>query len=365
MIPGLLGLENPTAEPWAELWMGAHPKSPSLLITESGAVPLNTFVAEDPASRLGKRAAERFGSLPFLFKILAAASPLSIQAHPAKEAARLGFERENAAGIPLDAFQRNYKDAMHKPEIMVALGDFSALLGFRSMEDIRHLAELLGVSPYRRLVSQARGDLRTFFQSLMSFPEKEKLIADICSAAGEQKGGLFEWILRLQDAYPGDIGVAAPLYMNILEMKEGEAIYLDAGKIHAYLGGLGIELMANSDNVLRGGLSSKHIDLKELCDVLDFSAFNPKIFAPVRSAEGGVIYRPPVDEFMLSRLDLPDGTGLELENTDSCEILLCTGGSLRAEGVFDLKPGDSLFVTADQRHYALEGEGTLFRAAVP
>ena len=365
LLPELLGIRNPEAEPWAELWMGAHPRNPSMVETESGPVPLNDFIARDPVGRLGKGPAERFGALPFLFKILAAGRPLSIQAHPGKEAARTGFARENAAGIPLGAFERNYRDKMHKPEILLALGDFSALLGFRSMDEIRHYADVLGVSVYGRIVADARGDLKTFFRALMSFPEPGKLIADICSAARGQEEGTFEWILRLEEAYPGDIGTAAPLYMNILELREGEAIYLDAGKIHAYLGGLGIELMANSDNVLRGGLTSKHIDLEELCAVLDFSATKPGLFSPLPGGNGERIYRPPVDEFMLSRFDLPGGANLDLEHPDSCEILLCTGGRLRAEGVFDLAPGDSLFVTADHGSCTLEGEGTLFRAAVP
>jgi mannose-6-phosphate isomerase len=365
MIPDLMGIQNPEGSPWAELWIGAHPKSPSLVETESGFVPLNQFIVEDPVRRLGKPAAERFGGLPFLFKILAARTPLSIQAHPAMDAARRGFERENAAGIPMDAFERNYKDDNHKPELLLSLGDFSALLGFRTMEEIQNLAEVLGIPEYRRLITDARGDLKGFFLALMNYPGPEDLIADIVSAAKELNAKEFSWVRKLAASYPGDIGVAAPLYMNILDLREGEAIYLDAGKIHAYLGGLGLELMANSDNVLRGGLTSKHIDLAELSTVLDFSAENPTLFPSVSGADNSILYRPPVDEFVLSRFDLTDGLSLNCDSSGSCAILLCTSGRIRVEGEFDLVPGDSLFVSADQKNCSLEGAGTVFRAGVP
>ena len=233
------------------------------------------------------------------------------------------------------------------------------------MEEIGHIAELLGVPSYLQLVSQSRGDLKNFFRSLMSCPEPAMLIAQICSAAAEKEGKEFRWISRLEESYPGDIGVAAPLYMNIMELKEGEAIYLDAGKIHAYLGGLGIELMANSDNVLRGGLTAKHIDLDELCAVLDFSPFNPALFPPAPGPDGGLVFRPPVEEFALTRYDLHGASPVDLKSSGSCEILLCTHGRVLAAGKEKLVPGDSLFITADQEGFVMEGEGTIFRAAVP
>ncbi|MDR0998871.1 MAG: mannose-6-phosphate isomerase, class I, partial [Treponema sp.] len=258
-IPALLGADNSRGLPWAELWMGVHPGGPSRI----GGITLGDLIAANPERYLGKPAAKDFGGLPFLFKLLAAARPLSIQAHPNPEQAREGWERENGKGIPLDAPNRNYKDACHKPEILCALNPFTAMCGFRHPEEIGVLLAQCfdGASPSLRggiepLYSALAGEepLKAFFNALFALPQEtlEELSAYARDTA--LPGGEGDLVSRFAGLHPGDPGIIAPIYLNLLQLMPGEAIYLPAGVLHAYVHGFAVELMANSDNVLRGGL---------------------------------------------------------------------------------------------------------------
>jgi len=267
----LLGQPSPSAQPQAELWMGAHPVAASDVRCDSHWVPLGDWIRRDPEAVLGPEVARRFaGELPFLLKVLAAAQPLSLQAHPDAARARAGFERENAAGIALDAPQRCYRDPSPKPELVCALTPFAALCGFRPIDDIvaqvdglraRHLAGLM--EPLRR--DRSRENLRGFYRGLMELAASEaaEAVAEAVEAAASGYGDpeVRSWLRELGEAHPGDPGVLSPLFLNLLELRPGEALFLPAGELHAYLRGTAVEIMASSDNVLRGGMTEKHVDV--------------------------------------------------------------------------------------------------------
>jgi len=278
-IPELLGEPSPAETPQAELWMGAHHKAPSEVIVGKRKIALPELIKEDPAAILGIKTAEKFnGSLPFLFKVLAMAEPLSIQAHPNLAQAIEGFAREKEQNIPIDGFKRNYRDANHKPEILCALTTCWALKGFRPIEQIVSIMaplNITGIAPHVEALDRNPNEqgLRRFFASLLTLdPESKRMAVTEVLVHIHHNTGVTEadcgscrhWINKLNERYPGDIGVLSPLFLNLVEVKPGEALFLRAGQLHAYLQGVGIELMANSDNVLRGGLTPKHIDVAEL-----------------------------------------------------------------------------------------------------
>ncbi len=338
-IPTLLGVP-PTGAPQAELWLGAHPSAPS---TVSDGRTLDAFIAQAPSRILGVKVAERFeGRLPFLLKVLAAAEPLSLQAHPSLEQARVGFAAENAAGIPVAAPHRNYRDANHKPEIICALTPFRALCGFRRVADTVRLFDALGLDT-SVLVRQG---LAAYFKQLMTSPHLESL-----AAAKTVEGFEAECALARQLAakYPGDAGVIGALLLNLVELQPGEALYLDAGNLHAYVEGTGIELMANSDNVLRGGLTPKHVDVAELLKVLNFTDGPPNVLRGE--------YPTPVADFSLSRLNVEGSTPLAA----AAQILLVTDGEVTLSGA-TLRRGESVFLGADETGLVLTGRATVFRA---
>ncbi len=386
-LPLLLGMENPTGEPWAELWMGAHPKAPSLAVDpETGSEePLDRLIAGDPSRILGVTTAGRFGgSLPFLLKILSASRPLSIQAHPSKRKAEHGFAQEELKGIPIDAPERNYKDANHKPETVVALTEFEGLCGFRRIDDILENIRLLAPDRLERYAGRLARDpgkmeLSVFFYTVIAMADDAK--AELLRFARERSeaivaaepngspvGRMFSWVLKLMDAYPGDVGALAPLILNLFKLEPGQALNLSAGEAHAYLCGTAVEIMANSDNVLRGGLTSKHMDVPEFISSLNFD------IVAVEAMEAGA----PVDGFSPYLYDVPDyaiakavvdGELNAPRRVPGPEILLCTEGSLRIVGAdgstAPLARGSSVFVTADEGDYSLSGSGTVFRAGVP
>jgi mannose-6-phosphate isomerase len=367
LIPHLLGLESPSDKPWAELWMGAHPKAPSMVSLPEGEISLEEFIASNPGKILGSNAASRFGTLPFLFKFLAAGEPLSIQAHPAKARAEEGFARENAAGLSRDSEVRNYRDGNHKPEIITALTPFLALRGFRRASEITSLAEDLGAPVFLKIARHAQDGIRPFFTALIRFEEPALLVAEIVDAAAEREGELFRTLERLAGLYPADIGAAAPLYLNLVRLNPGEALFLPAGILHAYLEGLGIELMANSDNVLRGGLTHKHVDIPELLEVLTYEGGPAEVLTPEALSQGSPeeIYPAPAAEFALSRISLSPGEEYVRRTEGGCEILACAEGHFLIGGGAHLGPGKSLFITADQGDYTVRGAGRLYRASVP
>ena len=351
-ISELLGTA-PSGAPEAELWLGAHPGSPSRLVGSDGTLP-------DVID----------GRLPFLLKVLAAASPLSLQAHPTMEQATAGFSRENAAGIPLDAANRNYADAFHKPELLYALSDeFHALCGFRPVAQTRRLLAPLaadsGVAPLLdRLIDDS--SVRPVFEWLINRADGvasvfEALIAALVAHDGA--GQEWQTVRSLAERYPGDSGIAISLMLNRVTLRRGQVLYLPAGNIHAYLGGLGIELMAASDNVLRGGLTAKYIDLPELLAVLDFTPGEVAYLRPDTPSAGVEIYRPEVPDFVLVALNgAVAGASYALCGP---AIALCTAGEFRIVGAVSttlLSRGESVYVTPDEGTLGIDGDGTLFLA---
>lgn len=343
----------PSPNPEAELWFGAHPAASSTI----GGRALQDVIRDDPEAALGARVARRYDNqLPFLVKLLAAGEPLSIQAHPSREQALDGFARENAQGLALDDPRRNYKDANPKPELIVALSPFRALAGFRPAGRTYELFNALGglhrYSPM--LVAECEEEsLRAVFTSLISLPSTVRLnlLAEVGEAArGLAKSGAPAWMvevaetfLQLAARYPGDVGPLAALMLNHVTLPPGGALYLDAGQPHAYLSGLGVEVMANSDNVLRGGLTSKHVDVPELARVLNFTALE-RPHAPSEEDAAVVRYQLPVDEFRVSRHCVDQGEHVVADG-DGPAIVLCTAGSV-ASGDFTLTPGEAVWLPA-------------------
>lgn len=379
-IAELLGERTPSVNPQAELWMGAHPRAPSRVTAAGESVSLPDLIAAEPASILGERVdRDHAGRLPFLFKLIAAARPLSIQTHPDAAGAREGFERENALGIPLDAPERNYRDASHKPEIICALTRFRALRGFRPPSEIRQSLDELGASavdPVFTLQSDvppARA-LERFLADLFRLPvaRRETVVAELAREAAHRagEGDTLSWVARLQELYPGDIGVVAPLFLRDITLEPGQAMFLPARAFHCYLTGFGIELMANSDNVLRGGLTSKRVDVGEVMRVLDFESRDFPILVPRVLPNGEEVYDSPAREFRLSRLRVPGGEMVPGFGEPGCELLLCTEGGLRVEPIgaakgLELVSGRSCLVPAEAGPYRVSGSGTLYRACVP
>ncbi|MEU5200874.1 mannose-6-phosphate isomerase, class I [Streptomyces scabiei] len=363
-IPQLLGVA-PTGEPQAEMWMGAHPGAPS----RTGRGPLTEVIDAAPERELGSRTVARFGPrLPFLLKLLAAGAPLSLQVHPDLAQAREGYEDEERRGIPIDAGHRNYKDANHKPELICALTEFDGLCGFR---DPLRAADLLAgldvdsLKPYVDLL-HARPEeaaLREVLTAVLGAdPDETAHTVTEAAAACARLGGAYAPYADIAHHYPGDPGVLAAMLLNHVTLQPGEALFLGAGIPHAYLNGLGVEIMANSDNVLRCGLTPKHVDVPELLRVVRFEATDPGVLRPEASPDGEELYETPIDEFRLSRYVLPEATAPHDLTRATPQILLCTAGSVRA-GEHTLAPGESVFVPADEQA-EVSGPGTLFRATV-
>jgi mannose-6-phosphate isomerase len=381
-IAELLGLPMPSPEPQAELWMGAHPRAPSEVDIDGRRVSLDRLIKTDPLAMLGPEAMDKFGNrLPYLFKVLAAAEPLSIQAHPSRSQAIDGYGRENRLGIPLDAPQRNYRDDNHKPECLCALTRFWGMCGFRFPAQI--LDGLAGFCPNtlagereRFLKAPDARGTRALFTALMTLPEAKKeavLKEAACSALrlADGKSRRARWIARLVKAYPADIGVISPLLLNLVCLEPGEAMFLPAGQLHAYLEGTGMELMANSDNVLRGGLTPKHVDVAELTRTLNFDpiAIQPLCPEPVSQSEKA--FPGEADEFCLSvvRVGGPIGDYRSPEKR-SMDILLCTRGAGRvgwglAGHGMAFEKGACLMAPAVAGRYQITGDADLYKAAVP
>lgn len=373
----LLG-HPPASQPEAELWIGAHPTAPSRL---SDGRSLLDAIRSDPANLLGHEVRARFGArLPFLLKVLAVDAPLSLQAHPTLEQAARGFAREELAGVPLDAPERTYKDDNHKPELLCALTPFEALSGFRPPAESAALFEWLGVTSLDlvELRSGAPDALRRTFSRLMTLPATARatVTADVLSRCERARpsGGRFAasvaWAAKLGARYPGDIGAVASLLLNHLSLEPLDAVFLEAGRLHAYLSGTGVEIMANSDNVLRGGLTPKHIDVPELLHVLAFDS-PPVRPSPVRELSPCELrYETPAPEFQLSRLELGPGQRFQADVLGP-EILLCVDGQATvvpspraASAPRPLRRGQACFLPASSGGYELQGNGRVFRATV-
>lgn len=378
-IAELQGRRAPTLEPEAELWLGAHPGAPAEVESAGTRTMLLDFIAADPTLALGPSISSRFaGELPFLMKVLAAAQPLSLQAHPSREQAEAGFAREQELGVPPAAPSRSYKDRRHKPELIVALTPFSALSGFRRRSATVRLFRELAVpalEPYLKpLVSpDARSALGETFASLMTAsPELRAQLATATLAAVERARGSasefqreFAWAARLGALYPGDVGIVGALLLNLIELEPYQGIFLPAGNLHAYLEGAGVEIMAASDNVLRGGLTPKAVDVAELLRVLDFSELDPVALSPDATPGGELVYPTASEEFRLSYFVVAGAT--QVAASRSPEIVLVTAGRVSLEysaGSLALDSGAAAFVPACEPGYRLRGSGTVFRATV-
>ncbi|WP_130178165.1 mannose-6-phosphate isomerase, class I [Cryobacterium sp. SO1] len=408
-IAALLG-RPASGGPEAELWLGAHPGSPSVIADPAltgGAATLTEWIDRDPAAALG---AAHAGSarLPFLMKILAAHSPLSLQAHPSPDRAAAGFALENAAGIPIDAADRNYRDPFHKPEIIFALSDtFQALCGFRDPRQIRSIlaelraldatmddpqpAALLGLE--NRLVGDEAihdvvdwllrdgrggdtGEVSWLVERVVTLAEQAAFLIE--GGARVSFAAEFDMVRSLSAAYPGDPGIVISLLTNLVSLKRGEVLFLPAGNIHAYLSGLGVEVMAASDNVLRGGLSPKHIDVDELLDVLDFAPLPVPYLAPELQADGVAVYRPDVPDFELAHISVPadasttesgqGGVPMRQVTLTGPAIAICTAGRFLVAGAtssISLARGESVYITPDEGTVTFAGSGEVFLATTP
>ena len=375
-IARLLGQPVPSPVPQAELWMGAHPRAPSLVLLDVEEVPLTRWIEGDPRAVLGPAAGSFSNELPFLFKVLAAGMPLSIQAHPDLDQAREGFERENAAGIDVSDGSRNYRDPNHKPELICALTPFWALNGFRQPERIAELAGALGSEQVDALCRSldAPDGIRRFFSGLMTM-DQEPLRALVRESVDRARGladadPAYDWMVRLSHDFPDDPGVLGPLMLNLVRLEPGQAMALPARRLHAYLDGTGMEIMANSDNVLRGGLTVKHVDVPELLRVLSFEPSDPGVTGPRTRSGVESVYEGGAREFVLSVIEVASGTPFDAPAEHGAEILFCTRGRGRiwepaAEHSLDFGRGDSFIVPAAAGTYQVAGEATVFRAGVP
>ncbi|MDR2575316.1 MAG: mannose-6-phosphate isomerase, class I [Treponema sp.] len=382
-IPRLLGMAA-DGTPWAELWIGSHSGSPSTAILDSGEKALGDLIASDPRRFLGEETARLYGALPFLLKLLSAEKPLSIQAHPNLAQAREGFERENRAGVPVDSPERNYKDPNHKPEIIAALTSFTGLCGFRDLDEIRALLAVFletappvlreGFAPLTNGLSNTdpAAALRDFLAGLFGLSKavREALTEYILSTC--ERSSELELMQDLARLYPGDPAVIAPLYLNVFRLEPGEAVFLEAGILHAYIHGFGVELMANSDNVLRGGLTPKYVDVPELMKILEFKPYKPRLITPNASCFS---YPTPCEEFSLTRIcsgvgasvgPRVAGTWSPHEGPALCSV---TEGELivaNSDRETVVKQGESLFIPPiknGESPLSLKGKFTMFVAS--
>lgn len=365
----LYGIANPSQQPMAELWMGAHPKSSSRIEGADGqTVSLRDVIEHDKATLLGESVAKRFGELPFLFKVLCAAQPLSIQVHPNKHNSEMGFAKENAAGIPMDAAERNYKDPNHKPELVFALTPFLAMNAFREFSDIVSLLQPVSgahtaIAHFLQEPNAER--LSQLFASLLNMQgdEKSRALAVLKAALNSQQGEPWQTIRVISEFYPDDSGLFSPLLLNVVKLNPGEAMFLFAETPHAYLQGVALEVMANSDNVLRAGLTPKYIDIPELVANVKFVAkpADQLLTTPVK--HGAELDFPiPVEDFAFSLHDLSaQETAISQQ---SAAILFCVEGEAvlsKGEQRLVLKPGESAFIGADESPVNASGVGRLAR----
>lgn len=384
LLAELQGRPSPTDRPEAELWLGAHPTGPAVLqLADGPPLPLDAAIAADPAGLLGDEVVDRFGPrLPFLLKVLAAAEPLSLQVHPSAAQAQAGFTDEEARGVPLDAPDRRYRDAWPKPELLRALTPVTALCGFREPAATLDLLAALGVDELAWLTDAMRRDgeqaLRPAVRRLLTLPDGDRgpLVAALAAQAAELARddawrAEARMVVRLAARHPADPGVAVALLLRLVELAPGEALHLPAGNLHAYLEGAGVEVMATSDNVLRGGLTVKHVDVEELLQVLDARAGDLPRIVPVSGVPGERVLPAPTPFFRLSELT-PAGRDVVELDPRGPQVLLCTGGRavVTADGSsLTLASGQAAFVPAaahDVRVAAATGaEGTeVFRATV-
>ena len=377
-IPALLGKKPSCHKPQAELWMGAHPSGSSMIKTGNGWESLYSLIRQYPDEILGKACAKKFGGeLPFLFKVIAASEPLSIQAHPNRTMAKKGFTRENRQGISPGSLIRNYKDEKHKPELVCALTDFEALCGFRKIPDILILFKKVCPGSLGKTIAALENNpdssgLKIFISYLigMGADRKKKVISE---ADRNVRGFIrdepaFGCIARLIESHPNDIGALSPLYLNLVSLSPGQAVFLPSGQLHAYLGGIALELMAGSDNVVRAGLTQKHIEPGELLNIVNFRSRRVNIILPVRKRKE-YVYKTSAREFTLSKIIINSGRTYTGPQRRNAEIILCTEGKAVITGTegnrLNLSRGKSVIVPASEKSYRIDGNAILFKAQTP
>jgi len=363
-IPDLVGIQ-PTGEPHAELWLGAHESAPSLALTADGPIRLDELVRRDPMGMLGADAVEVFGPrLPYLLKVLAVERPLSIQAHPTSKLAEAGFAAENEAGVPLESPDRSYVDPFHKPELVVALTDFAALLGFRIPTEAEELIDELEIPGLDEVVELIRAPdgLADTVRWLLTLPvERAAELAEAVGASSRRLAGIepFVTVAGIADQFPGDRGVLLALLLQIVRLPSGEACVVPAGTPHCYLHGVAVEAQAASDNTLRAGLTPKWVDVPELLAVLTYAPGMDPRLTPMPMNGEDVFELAEVTDVRLHRIRL----GPEPVSLVGSGIVLVTDG--RAElsaggGQEPLDRGGSAFVPANCGEFTLAGSGTAF-----
>ena len=372
----LFGITNDEGKPQAEMWMGTHQNGCSTVEKDGSTTLLSDLVAANPIQVLGENVHKQFGAeLPYLLKILAAAKPLSIQVHPEKSKAAAGFARENEMGLAPNAANRNYKDGNHKPELVYALTPYKAMNGFRVIEETVALFEQADVEAINDLVTELKANpdaehLERFFKSLLSMDGelKDKALDQLMTGI-ENKGSdeaakfAFATIKDFAEEYPGDVGLFSPLMLNLIVLQPGEAMFLHAETPHAYLNGTGVEIMANSDNVLRAGLTPKYMDIPELVANTQFSPIQYKDLRTAPVIAGTTEQFPvPVNDFAIEVTNV-DGQTIT-NKVDSAEILLCLSGEVQvsSNGInLTLTSAESAFIEAQAKDYQFEGNGKVVR----
>lgn len=379
-LSNLLSLPNPKRQPMAEYWLGAHDSDSSVLIDSDKENKLNQFISADKESILGKTVSKKFGRLPYLLKILDVKDMLSIQVHPAKHEAEVEFARENKEGVALTAPNRNYKDDNHKPELMVALGNFWLLHGFKPVEKLRAtLEEISELKPLLEIFDATGYD--QLYKTVMEMPQESvnQLLQPLLQRVTPmyEKGELKKddenfWATRAATTFNQqgkiDRGIFSVYFFNLVNVKAGEGVFQNAGVPHAYLEGQNVEIMANSDNVLRGGLTNKHIDVKELMKHIKFEETVPAILHPQKNQNGENLYRTAAPDFKLSYFDLQKGTTSSFDSATG-EIILVLDGDVSINADTDqleLHKGEAAFIISHQ-HISLKAisKTYVFRASVP
>jgi mannose-6-phosphate isomerase len=375
-IPNLLGVENFSEKPFAEYWMGAHPSASAILETNDGPISLTDLINKDPETVLTKAVYDRFGELPYLLKVLDVKQMLSIQVHPTKEEAEKGFDKEAAAGLPINAPNRNYKDRNHKPEVMVALSDFWLLHGFKeknllekTLTDVQEFNILLPLFKmdgyqglYQFVMELAQPEVNSFLMSVVKRVIRQKKEGELSkSDPGWWVAQLFENVDQIINI---DRGVFSIYFFNIVNVQPGEGVFQGAGLPHAYLEGQNIELMANSDNVLRGGLTPKYIDVPELLKHIVFEGIVPNILKGNEIRIGEKLYPCPVPDFAISKIELV-AKRTYTNTSEGLEIIIVTAGGAILNNSIVLKRGEAICLLPDAE-YKLESSGlcTLFKAFI-
>jgi mannose-6-phosphate isomerase len=365
LIPSVLGVE-PDGGPYAELWFGAHPDDPSPVPVHE--THLEKLIDADPVALLGADTVARFGPrLPFLLKLLGAGKALSIQVHPTIAQAQAGFAAEDAAGLPRDAPHRNYRDPNHKPELICALTDFEALCGFRPVAETLRLLEALALPELDFVHAALTGadGLREAFTAVLTVADPLPLVEAVRVRAAmlpDEWSGVGRAVAVAAGDFPGDIGVVLTLLLNYVRLAPGEAIFLRAGNVHAYLRGLGVEIMANSDNVLRCGLTPKHVDVPELLAITDFTPLDEPRMAPARDG-AGALYAPQVEDFALRRIQVSGP--VEVAGGGPRIVLVADGVvEVGADGQWlSSGPGEAVFAEPAAGPLVVRGSGLVFVAS--